>query len=320
MSSVTDPPSERSDAAPYRGRFAPSPTGELHFGSLVAAMASFLEARSRNGRWLVRMEDLDRPREVPGAADAILGTLEKLGMSWDEPVLYQSRRGEAYAEALDALQAQGRVYGCGCSRRDIARRARKGPLGPIYPGTCRGGLPAGRRVRALRVRVPEQAIAFQDAHYGRRSRSLAREVGDFVVRRADGIVAYHLAVVVDDAAQGITHVVRGSDLLDCTAPQIHLQRLLGLPMPAYRHIPVAVNAAGEKLSKQTGARAVSDDAPGPLLVAALEFLHQAPPPALATARPAQIWEWAIAHWQPQRLPAGAGAPAPGGGNPTAGLG
>ena len=238
----------------YAGRFAPSPTGPLHFGSLVAALASWLDARAARGRWLVRIEDLDRPREAPGSATDILRTLERLGLFWDGEVLYQSRRREHYAAALRRLAPQ--CYACGCTRREIADSslALAADGARIYPGSCRAGLAAGRSARAVRVRTEAAPIEFIDRVQGPQRQSLERDVGDFVLLRADGQFAYQLAVVVDDALQGVTDVVRGADLLGSTARQIHLQRLLGIPTPRYLHVPVALSAAGGKLSKQTGAR------------------------------------------------------------------
>lgn len=256
----------------YVGRFAPSPTGPLHFGSLVAAVASWLDARAQGGRWLVRIEDLDKPREQPGAATDILRTLERSGLYWDGTPLFQSRNLHSYAAALERLQAQ--CYGCACTRKEIADSS----LGlasdgaQIYPGTCRHGIPAGRAARAMRIRVPEKDVVFEDRVQGTQRQNLAREVGDFILRRADGAFSYQLAVVVDDAEQGVTDVVRGADLLDSTARQIHLQRLFGYPQPRYLHVPVAVNSAGEKLSKQTGAQPISD--PRRAIADALRFLGQ----------------------------------------------
>lgn len=290
------------DASRYRGRFAPSPTGPLHFGSLVAAVASFLQARASGGEWLVRIEDIDPPREAPGAADDILRTLERLGLHWDGAVLYQSARGEAYDAALERLRAAGTLYPCGCSRREIADSSVRGIDGPIYPGTCRAGLAPGRVERALRVRTDGARLAFEDRWQGRIECALARDIGDFVVRRADGYVAYQLAVVVDDAYQGITEVVRGADLLLSTPRQLWLQRLLGLAAPAYGHVPVALNAAGEKLSKQTGAAVVSREHPQPLLRRVLAFLGQEAPAALEACTPEEFWRYAIAQWNPARVP------------------
>jgi glutamyl-Q tRNA(Asp) synthetase len=293
-----------------RGRFAPSPTGALHFGSLLAAVASFLDARSRGGEWLVRIEDLDPPREVPGAASEILRALESLGLEWDGAVVYQSRRGERYAAALEALVARGLAYPCACTRREIADSALHGIDGPVYPGTCREGIPAGRAARSWRARVSDVRIELDDEVQGVVVQQLAREVGDFVLRRADGPFAYQLAVVVDDAEQGVTRVVRGADLIDSTQRQMLLQALLGYPTPAYLHIPVAVNAAGEKLSKQTRARALDPRAPAAALFAALQFLGQSPPQPLRAADVAELLAWAKAHWRARAIARRRFAPAP----------
>ncbi len=285
----------------YLGRFAPSPTGPLHFGSLVAALASWLDARAAGGRWLVRIEDLDAPREQPGAAAEILRQLEALGLTWDGPVHYQSRRTEYYRAALARLEAQGMTYWCCCSRREIADSS----LGlavdgaRIYPGTCRAGLPAGRSPRALRVRTDGGPIRFTDRVQGEIVQSVEREAGDFVLYRADGIFAYQLAVVVDDAEQAVTDVVRGADLLDSSARQIWLQRLLRIPTPRYLHVPAAVNAAGEKLSKQTGARALERGQPQLEIARALVFLGQDAPEGLGTT---QLLEHARVHWNVERIP------------------
>ncbi len=271
----------------YTGRFAPSPTGPLHLGSLIAAAASWLDARAAGGRWLVRIEDLDRPRCLPGAADAILRALERLGLQWDGVVLYQSQRLEHYRAALQKLAPH--TYWCGCSRREIADSS----LGlavdgaHIYPGTCRGG---AARKRALRVRTTKEPIAFVDRVQGRGEQVLERDIGDFVLYRADGLFAYQLAVVLDDAAQGVTDVVRGADLLDSTPRQIYLQRLLDLPTPRYLHVPVALDAAGAKLSKQTGAMPIEAD-PGALR-RALAFLGQPQAATLAEA---------LRGWNPQLI-------------------
>lgn len=278
---------------PYVGRFAPSPTGPLHFGSLVAAAASWLDARRAGGRWLVRMEDLDAPRVVAGAADTILRQLEACGLAWDGEVESQSRRIALYEAALARLAPH--VYACACSRRELEDSALAIDGARVYPGTCRAGLPAGRPARATRVRTTAPAVRFVDRVQGEIVQDVEREVGDFVLRRADGPFAYQLAVVVDDAAQGITDVVRGADLLDSTARQILLQRLLGVPTPRYLHFPVATNAAGEKLSKQTHA----PDASPADLPAALRFLGLEPPPGAAGSA---LLAWAVPHWDPYRLP------------------
>jgi glutamyl-Q tRNA(Asp) synthetase len=280
----------------YRGRFAPSPTGPLHFGSLVAAVGSFLEARTQDGEWLLRMEDVDQPRCSMAAATEILRALEAFGFAWNGEVIWQSRRTEAYATALERLKAAGRVFPCSCTRRELADSAIAPDGAAIYPGTCRAGLPAGREARAWRLRVGDAWISFDDAIQGHIVSDLASEAGDFILLRADGLFAYQLAVVVDDAEAGITHVVRGADLLTSTSRQIFLQQCLGVPTPDYAHLPVAINAAGEKLSKQTRAAAVDVSRPGPALYAALDFLGQRPPSMLSRAPVNEIWEWARTNW------------------------
>ncbi len=301
----------------YRGRFAPSPTGPLHFGSLVAAVGSYLDARHKGGVWIVRIEDLDTPRCVAGAAGGILRTLDGFGLHSDEDVICQSARTEAYEAALQRLQCIGAVYPCCCTRREIADSALLGVDGPVYPGTCRSGIAEGRSARAWRVRTdlasPSVAVAaqatgtarptpcghpsevtFYDALHGTVVQHLEREIGDFVVKRADGLFAYQLAVVVDDAWQRITDVVRGADLLGSTARQIYLQRLLRLPTPNYLHLPVALNERGEKLSKQTLAEAI-ECCPS-ALIEALKFLRQDPPDLLRRCTIAQILAWGIENW------------------------
>ena len=318
----------------YHGRFAPSPTGPLHFGSLAAAVGSYLDARKHHGTWLVRMEDLDTPRCVPGAADDILYTLEAFGLCWDGEIIYQSRRIPAYEETLQQLRESGAAYPCCCTRKEIADSALHGIDGPVYPGTCRHGIPAGREGRAWRVRtdhsflppcrgkarmgveqsgrgvstpslpLPLQGggnIQFDDALQGRVVQHLENEIGDFVIKRADGLFAYQLAVVVDDAFQNITHIVRGADLLHSTPRQIYLQRLLGLNTPAYMHLPIAVNSQGEKLSKQTLAPAIATDDVVVTLIAMLEFLRQQPPAELRQGSVEEVLGWAVANWQPERL-------------------
>lgn len=270
------------------GRFAPSPTGPLHFGSLVAAAASWLDARRHGGRWLVRMEDLDPPREIPGAADAILRSLEAFGLTWDGTVLYQSTRYGAYREAVKRLRVSGHAYDCACTRREIARAGHPGLDGPVYPGTCRDGLPPGRHARAVRLRTEPGTMEFRDRAQGPIRQDVARAVGDFVIRRADGYFAYQLAVVVDDAHQGITHVVRGADLLDSTPRQILLQRVLGLPTPEYLHHPLVLTPEGDKLSKQTHAPPVDDGNPVATLMAALAFLGEPTPPPADVHTPEEI--------------------------------
>lgn len=286
----------------YRGRFAPSPTGPLHLGSLVAAVGSFLEARTRNGEWQLRMEDVDAPRCSMAAAADILRTLEACGFVWDGEIVWQSRRTAAYAAALEQLKAARLVYPCACTRKEMADSAIGVDGAAIYPGTCRRGLPPGRPARSWRLAVGKAQVAFDDAIQGRIESALADEAGDFILLRADGLFAYQLAVVADDALAGISHVVRGADLLASTARQIFLQRCLGVPTPAYAHLPVVVNAAGEKLSKQTHAAAIEISNPGPSIFAALDFLGQDPPPDLSRAGVTELWAWAMPNWQLRRVP------------------
>ncbi|MGB9094507.1 MAG: tRNA glutamyl-Q(34) synthetase GluQRS [Gallionella sp.] len=285
----------------YRGRFAPSPTGPLHFGSLVAAIGSYLDARHHQGKWLVRIEDLDTPRTVDGAAADILRTLEAHGLHWDEQVVYQSRRTAAYEQAFFQLKETGMMYPCACSRREIADSALQRGDELVYSGTCRNGIAADKAARSWRVRVNDAVITLDDRLQGSISQDLASEVGDFVLLRADGLYAYQLAVVVDDAAQEITDVVRGADLLCSTPRHAYLQRLLGLKTPAYMHLPVAVNARGEKLSKQTLAEPVTKHSPISNLCNALAFLRQYPPAELNSGTTEEMLAWAAANWKPERL-------------------
>ena len=297
----------------YRGRFAPSPTGPLHFGSLVAAIVSYCDARAAAGDWLVRIEDVDLPRSRPGAESAILATLERYGFAWDGDVLRQSARVESYLSALARLRANGDVYECACTRRKLESAPQGAGGDRIYTGTCRGGIPVeriGQLQRAWRVRVGDAHIEFRDRLQGRQVQHLAHEVGDFVVRRADGLFAYQLAVVVDDAFQDITHVVRGADLMASTPRQIFLQRLLGYPPLSYLHAPVAINSDGEKLSKQTHAAPLPHDAL-PALLAAWRFLEQPLPQGSGMpCSVAEFWAWAITAFSPARLPPTAMLPAP----------
>lgn len=287
--------------ASYVGRFAPSPTGPLHFGSLVAAAGSYFDARSNDGKWLLRIEDVDRPRTVAGATESILASLEGFGFEWDGELVRQSHRDDAYAAAFERLRQAGHVFPCACSRREIADSTLARDGSRVYPGTCRNGLPTGRKARAWRVRV-RGCIDFEDAVQGRQCEDLVTELGDFIVLRADGQFAYQLAVVVDDFDAGVTHVVRGADLLDSTGRQIYLQHLLGYPTPAYAHLPVATNAAGEKLSKQTRAPGVDRSRAQAALLAAISFLGQNPPEALADASLAELHRWATANWSLARVP------------------
>lgn len=274
------------------GRFAPSPTGDLHFGSLLAAVASFLQARSRGGAWLLRVDDIDPPREVPGSAQRIIGDLQRLGMRPDGAVLFQSRRTHAYETARDALLGSGMAFWCGCSRSDLTDTG-------AYPGTCRNGLPVGKTPRAVRLRVSSEPVCFKDEIQGRVRENLEATAGDFVIWRADGLPAYQLAAVVDDAFQAVSEVVRGADLLDSTARQIYLQACLGLPTPVYAHHPVAVGGDGQKLSKRFRSDPVAALPPTQALAAALDFLGHACPKGLEL--PA-LWDWAMENWNLSRIP------------------
>ena len=286
------------------GRFAPSPTGPLHLGSLVAAVGSYCLARQAGGRWLLRMEDLDAPRVVPGAADEILFALDKLGLHWDEEIVWQSRRVEAYQAAVEKLRDQGQVFDCACSRKEILMSApHPGEEGPVYPGTCRPGLPAGRKPRALRIIVPDRQICFTDGVFGPMQQVLSEAVGDFVLRRADGMFAYQLAVVVDDAASHINQVVRGADLLSSTPRQIFLHACLGSPVPEYIHLPLLTDRQGEKISKRHGV--VSFDPkvnPSALIVRALSLLGQIVPEEIGKSAPAEVLEWACRNLDRKRIP------------------
>jgi len=291
-----------------RGRFAPSPTGPLHLGSLIAAIASFLDIRSRSGQWLLRIEDLDPPREQPGATDDIMRTLESYALTWDESVIYQSRRSELYDAAIEQLREQGQVYYCHCSRKDIEAAGLAGLEGYRYPGTCRT-LKLPPRGNSLRVFVPDEIVTVKDRLQGTLRQNLAADIGDFILHRRDGLYSYQLAVVVDDAEQGITDVCRGTDLLDSTPRQVYLQRLLGYSRPAYMHLPVAINTEGQKLSKQTYAEPVRP-ADSRMLAAAMAFLGHPIPPELAGGTPAEILEWGVQSWSLSNIPRGLQLPSP----------
>lgn len=283
----------------YIGRFAPSPTGHLHMGSLVAAVSSYLRARQSGGQWLLRMEDLDPPREIPGAADDILASLEAHSLKWDGAVLYQSSRLEAYQAVLEQLIAQGDAYPCQCSRKQVAEQGWAGQFGMIYSGHCRNRSPveAGNNLRtAWRVRTHDEPIQFDDLRCGNYQQRLASEVGDFVIKRADGFFAYQLAVIVDDEFQGITEVVRGEDLLNNTPRQIYLQALLGYRQPGYLHLPLVTNEKGQKLSKQTFAKPLDPAKSGENLLRALAHLDITAPQALHNAGSSEILCWAEAHF------------------------
>jgi len=282
-------------STPYIGRFAPTPSGRLHFGSLVAALASYLDARSVGGRWLMRMEDLDPPREEPGAQAAILNALESYGFEWDGEMVRQSDRHDAYAEVLNRLFNHGLAYACTCSRKQLE------PYHGIYPGFCRNA-GHGTEDAAIRLRVPELEYHFIDRVQGEYRQHLGREVGDFVIRRRDGLYAYQLAVVLDDAWQGITDIVRGADLLDSTPRQLYLQELLGLPQPRYLHIPLITQPDGHKLGKSYRSPPLTEDQATPLLLRALRALGQKPGAELAYASPREVLNWGIAHWDAVLIP------------------
>lgn len=286
----------------YRGRFAPSPTGPLHFGSLIAALGSYLQARQAKGQWLVRIEDLDPPRTVPGAADEILSTLEAFGFVWDEAVLYQSMRTAAYEQALQTLIAHNLSYACSCTRSELHALTNNQTSNAAgsdelhYPGSCRQGPLRSQAPHAWRLRVPTAPICFHDRLQGQHCITLADSIGDFVIKRRDGWFAYQLAVVVDDAAQGISEVVRGADLLLNTPRQIALQQALGLTTPSYVHLPLAIDASGQKLAKSSAATPIDIHDAAATLWQALTFLRQTPPIELQKASLNTLWSWAIEHW------------------------
>lgn len=282
----------------YVGRFAPSPTGPLHFGSVVAALASYLDARHAKGRWLVRMEDVDETRASPGAADTILSQLDALGLHWDGAVVVQSRRKDLYEAALNRLLRAGHVYGCNCSRREVGDSQVTGVDGPVYQGTCRDLKRSGPGL-AWRVRTDHHDISFRDAIQGPYSQNLALEVGDFILKRRDGLHAYQLAVVVDDSEQGVTHIVRGADLLASTPRQMHLQQLLSAAACEYSHVPVAVNLRGQKLSKQNLAPSIDPERGVGLLNDCLRFLGQ---PVWPAGTPEELLSLAIPAWNQSSIP------------------
>jgi glutamyl-Q tRNA(Asp) synthetase len=299
----------------YIGRFAPSPTGPLHFGSLVAAVASYCDAKAHQGKWLLRMEDIDKPREMPGAADDILRTLETFGFAWDDEIVYQSRRSAMYAEALTKLQAKNLIYPCTCTRKEISDSSQMmGIEGAIYPKICyqktvnlsTSNFNASASLidtASQRINVDDAGlITFKDAIQGDISQHLAHDIGDFILKRKDGFFAYQLAVVVDDAAQGVTHIVRGADLLDSTPRQIYLQQLMDIETPHYAHVPVVTNLQGEKLSKQTLAQPLDTSQANIALFDALSFLGQHPPQTIKNATLDEVWRWAITNWQLENAP------------------
>jgi glutamyl-Q tRNA(Asp) synthetase len=280
---------------PYIGRFAPSPTGPLHLGSLYTALASYLDARNHHGRWLLRIDDLDTPRNVPGAIPAILDCLRRFGLHWDGEVYYQSQHVADYLEAIARLQGRHRLYRCICSRKRLAAHP------DVYPGFCRNQQTPDHQEHALRVKTDDEELSFEDRIQGTIRENPARQHGDFIIKRKDGIIAYQLAVVVDDHLQGVNRVVRGFDLMDSTARQAFLHRLLDYPVPEYMHVPIIVDRQGCKLSKQTRAQAVDEDHPAAALILLLDWLKQNPPASLRHAAIGEILDWAIEHWQPQPL-------------------
>ncbi len=288
---------------PYIGRFAPSPTGALHLGSLLAATGSFLDARAHNGKWLLRIEDIDTPRIVPGSADLILRTLTAFGLYWDETETYQSQHLDRYQNALTILQQQEQVYPCICSRKQIRQTGSPGLEGAVYAGTCkeRKDKPL-ERPHSWRLKAPDEHIVFVDQIEGQQTQNLAQQIGDFVLKRADGLWAYQLAVVVDDAASGVTHIVRGNDLLTSTARQIYLQRCLQYSTPVYAHLPILVNSSGQKLSKQTLAPAINTEHALSTLKQVLVVLNLSPPREIDTLP--DLLQWATHNWRLHKLPRG----------------
>ncbi len=280
------------------GRFAPSPTGPLHFGSLVAAVASYCDAKSHHGQWLLRIEDVDQTRCLPNVSDDIISTLQRFGFEWDAEIIYQSQRTDLYAQALSQLRQQGLAYPCTCSRKEIADSSTlQGIEGILYPGTCLVQPVKPGMAAAWRIKTDTQTIQFHDRIQGLQQHQMRRDIGDFVIQRADGLFSYQLAVVVDDAMQGITHVVRGADLLHSTTRQIYLQQQLGYPTPTYAHIGLVRNAQGQKLSKQTLAAALPSDNLVSTLRSAFDFLPQLPNPTPALQSIPALWQWAIESWQ-----------------------
>jgi glutamyl-Q tRNA(Asp) synthetase len=283
---------------PYRGRFAPSPTGDLHLGTLLAAVGSYLQAKSQQGEWLMRIEDVDTTRRVEGAADALLRALEDFGFEWDGGEAYQSERTEIYQSALESLTHRDLVYPCTCSRKQLAEES----PGNVYAGHCQHRRLPLKQEHALRLRIEDKIINFDDAVVGRYQQHLGNDCGDFVIKRKDGLFAYQLAVVVDDAKQGVTEVVRGVDLLDSTPRQIYLQQQLGYPQPDYLHLPLLLDEHGNKLGKSTGAAALDLSHPTSSLHLALSLLGQQPPAELANGDLRTLWQWAIEHWNISLIP------------------
>ncbi|MDD1607080.1 MAG: tRNA glutamyl-Q(34) synthetase GluQRS [Methylococcaceae bacterium] len=283
----------RLDSTTVIGRFAPSPTGPLHLGSIYTALASFLHARSQQGKWLLRIDDLDTPRNIKGADASILTTLETFGLHWDDSVVYQHQTLDVYNDRLNELIKNHQLYPCTCSRKNLSS--------PIYSGLCRHKSILPESPYALRLKTESRLISFEDGLQGLISHNVAEQDGDFILKRKDGIIAYQFAVVIDDYQQGVNQVVRGFDLLTETPKQIYLQQLLGLPTPDYLHVPIIVDAHGYKLSKQTQATAVNLTTPSSVIFALLQLLKQNPPLELQPAPVAELINWAVAHWQPASL-------------------
>lgn len=281
----------------YIGRFAPSPTGPVHFGTLIAAVGSYLQAKKNKGEWLIRMEDVDIKRKVDGADSDILKTLEAFGFEWDGKIIYQSEQTVHYEQALEQLISQALIFPCLCSRKQLAKSK-----STIYPGTCRSRQLPEKNEHALRLLSKDTSINFNDAVMGRHSQNIKRQCGDFVIRRRDGLFSYQLAVVVDDAREGISEIVRGADLLDSTPRQIYLQQLLNYPTPDYCHLPLAVDNSGNKISKSAGATKIDRQRKEQMLVSALAFLGQKPAEDLARSSITDIWSWAVKHWDITQVP------------------
>lgn len=291
-------------SVPLIGRFAPSPTGPLHFGTLLAALGSYLAAKKTTGKWLMRVEDLDLPRVVAGSSDGILHLLDLLGFEWDGPVMYQSQRFERYQEVLDSLRHDGYLFDCSCTRREVLASApHPGEEGPIYPGTCRNGPQGTRPQHAVRLRVDDSPVTFTDLVFGCQTQNLETQVGDFILHRSDGVFAYQLAVVVDDIDSGINQIVRGADLLSSTARQIFLYRCLKEDAPGYLHLPLVFGDNGKKLSKRNGPNVIIDQDNGANMIwRGLDFLGQAPPADLYGSSSVELLTWGIQNFEINKIP------------------
>ena len=281
----------------YKGRFAPSPTGPVHYGTLIAAVGSYLQAKKSNGEWLIRMEDVDITRKIDGADVDILNTLVAFGFEWHGEIIYQSKQTEHYQQALEQLVSRSLVFPCLCSRKQLAKTKSS-----IYPGTCRNRHLPEKKEHALRLLAKDKTICFNDAVMGKQSQNIQKQCGDIVIKRRDGLFAYQLAVVVDDARQGISEIVRGADLLDSTPRQIYLQQLLNYPTPDYCHLPLAVDHSGNKISKSEGATKIDLQHKEQQLISVLDFLGQNPPEDLAQSSINDIWSWAVEHWEITHVP------------------